>query len=227
VYRRLRDARIEAGLALQRAQTDFKTSHALTARNVARRNNRQAYERIFEDERLLDEYLAPARLDFYAEVARITAMKQPRSVIDVGCGAGDLLRAVVEAAAPERVVGIDHAAAGIRRARRLVPAGEFHTRSLYDLDLAEQFDLVLCTEVLEHLAKPHAAMAVLVRLCGASGEIVITVPDGAHDAWEGHRNFWTISELEEFLGGFGNAEVTRMRIDPTSLFGVVRRIEES
>jgi 2-polyprenyl-3-methyl-5-hydroxy-6-metoxy-1,4-benzoquinol methylase len=222
LYRRLRDACIEARLAVRRAHTDFKNSRAVTARNVARRNDRRAYERIFEDERLLREYLAPERISFYAEVARIVAEKKPRSVIDVGCGAGDLLRAVVDAAAPERLVGIDHAAAGIRRAKELVPAGEFHARNLYDLDLAENFDLVLCTEVLEHLTEPDRAMAVLMGLCAPAGEIVITVPDGAQDTWEGHRNFWSESELGEFLRGYGRAEVTRMDADSTSLFAVVR-----
>jgi len=222
VYRRLRGVRIEAGLALQRAHTDFKNRRAVTARNVARRNDRRAYERIFGDERLLSEYLAPERVSFYGEIARVAAMGRPRSVVDVGCGTGDLLRAVVEAAAPERVVGVDHATAGIRRARQLVPSGEFHLKSLYELDLAERFDLVLCTEVLEHLAKPGAAMAVLVRLCAPSGHIVITVPDGAQDTWEGHRNFWTASELANFLRTYGDAEVTRMRTDPTSLFAVVK-----
>jgi 2-polyprenyl-3-methyl-5-hydroxy-6-metoxy-1,4-benzoquinol methylase len=207
---------------VRRAQTDFKNSRAVTARNVARRNDRRAYEQIFEDEQLLSEYLAPERITFYAEVARIVAEENPRSVIDVGCGAGNLLRAVVDAAAPERVVGIDHATAGIRRARQLVPSGDFHARSLYDLDLAETFDLVLCTEVLEHLADPDRAMAALMRLCAPAGEIVITVPDGAQDTWEGHRNFWSQSEFEEFLRGYGRAEVTRMDADPASLFAVVR-----
>lgn len=222
VYRRLREARIEAALVLRRAHTDFKNSRAVTAQNVARRNDRRAYERIFEDERLLGEYLAPERISFYAEVARIVAEDGPRSVIDVGCGAGDLLRAVVDAADPERAVGVDHAAAGIRRARHLVPAGEFHVQSLYELDLPETFDLVLCTEVLEHLTEPDAAMAVLMRLCDPFGRVVITVPDGALDTWEGHRNFWSESELGAFLGGYGRAEVTRMDADATSLFAVVR-----
>jgi 2-polyprenyl-3-methyl-5-hydroxy-6-metoxy-1,4-benzoquinol methylase len=205
-----------------RARSDFKNRRAVTAPNIARRNTRRAYERIYGDERLLAEYLGPHRVSFYAELAEFVATLHPRSVVDVGCGAGDLLHVVVETAAPERVVGIDYAVAGIRRARQLVPSGEFHAQSLYDLAADETFELVLCTEVLEHLRDPEAAMHVLVRLCAGSGVIAITVPDGAQDDWEGHRNFWTGAELEGFLGRYGQVEVSRMRADTTSLFAVVR-----
>ena len=82
---------------------------------------------------------------------------------------------------------------------------------------------MLCTEVLEHVRAPEDAADVLVRLCASPGTIVITVPDGAQDAWQGHLNFWTEAALEDFLGRYGNAEVSRMRTDAASLLAVVRR----
>jgi 2-polyprenyl-3-methyl-5-hydroxy-6-metoxy-1,4-benzoquinol methylase len=221
-YRRVRAQRDEARLALQRARTDFKNQRAATVPNITKRNNQRAYERVYGDDQLLAEYLAPERVAFYEEMAEISARERPRAVIDVGCGAGDLLRAVVEKAMPERVVGVDYARAGIQRARELVPSGEFRAQSLYDLDRTESFDLVLCTEVLEHLPDPEGAVDVLVRLCAGSGTILVTVPDGAQDAWEGHLNFWTEAELAEFLRRYGDVDVSRMRADPTSLLAVVR-----
>jgi SAM-dependent methyltransferase len=221
-YRALREVRIDTGLALQRARTDFRNRRARTVPNIAKRNTRRAYESIYGDDSLLSEYLGPERAAFYEEVAAISAQQAPRAVIDVGCGAGNLLRSVVEKTTPERVVGIDYASAGVRRAKQLVPAGEFLAESLYDVDLDEKFDLVLCTEVLEHLRDPRGAVEVLVRLCARPGAIVITVPDGAQDTWEGHRNFWTESELEGFLRGYGEVEVSRMSSDGLSLLAVVR-----
>jgi 2-polyprenyl-3-methyl-5-hydroxy-6-metoxy-1,4-benzoquinol methylase len=221
-YRWARDFRSRKLLALKNAHTDFKNRRADTAANVSRRNSRRAYERIYNDDRLLGEYLAPSRLTFYAEVSDFCAKERPRTVIDVGCGAGNLLHALVERATPERVVGIDYAGAGIRRARQLLPSGEFHEGSLYDFAPEESFELVLCTEVLEHLSEPHAAMQLLVRLCANSGVIVITVPDGALDDWSGHRNFWSEPELVDFLGGYGEVEVMRMRSNPMSFIARVR-----
>ena len=221
-YRRIRETKEDAKLALQRARTDFENRRATTVRNVTRRNNRRAYERVYGDDELLSEYLGPERIAFYDQVAEISARQRPRAIIDVGCGTGNLLRAVVDRTEPERVVGIDYARAGIERARQLVPSGEFRAQSLYDLDCAESFDLVLCTEVLEHVRDPTSAVEMLVRLCSRPGSIVITVPDGARDSWEGHRNFWSEPELEAFLGNYGEVEVSRMGTDEISLLAVVR-----
>lgn len=202
---------------LERAYTDFRNRHARTAGNLTRKNTRRAYDRVYGDERLFDEYLAPDRVDFLRELAAVAARLAPRSVLDVGCGAGNLLHELVERAALERVVGVDYASAGIRRAARLVPSGEFHAVSVYRLDLEERFELVLCTEVLEHLSRPRAAVERLVQHCAASGTVLITVPDGGSDTWEGHRNFWTDAELEEFLQPYGDVEVTRLGGDLLAL----------
>lgn len=195
------------------AFTDFKNRHARTAGNITRKNTRRAYDRVYGDDRLLDEYLSPERLAFYGRIADLAASRQPDSVIDVGCGTGRLLHELVTRAAPGRVVGIDHAGSGVQRAGELVPSGEFHVADLYDLRLDERFDLVLCTEVLEHVPDPETAVERLVRLCDTSGAILITVPDGATDTWEGHVNYWNETELVGFLGRYGEVELTRMGTD--------------
>jgi 2-polyprenyl-3-methyl-5-hydroxy-6-metoxy-1,4-benzoquinol methylase len=221
-YRAARDEWLRKQRELRSAFIDFRNRHDARASNITRKNTRRAYERVYADDGLLGEYLAPERVEFYEEVAEICASRRPLSVIDVGCGAGNLLHAVVEKTSAHRVVGIDYAQAGIERARQLVPSGEFHARSLYELDLAETFDVVLCTEVLEHLSDPDAAMRVLAGLCAHNGTMVITVPDGAADSWEGHRNFWTESELVEFLRDYGAVQVSRMRLDEASLLAVIK-----
>jgi 2-polyprenyl-3-methyl-5-hydroxy-6-metoxy-1,4-benzoquinol methylase len=208
-------------------RTDFKNRHARRAWNLTRKNTRRAYDRVYGDARLLDVYLAPERLAFYREVADVTARLRPHSVIDVGCGPGNLLHELVERAAPERVVGIDHASAGIRRAGQLVPRGEFLVANLYDLKLEETFDVVLCTEVLEHVPDPAGAVERLLQLCGGSGAIVITVPDGATDTWEGHLNFWTAAELEEFLGRYGDLELSTVRGDLLAILRPRRELQRT
>jgi 2-polyprenyl-3-methyl-5-hydroxy-6-metoxy-1,4-benzoquinol methylase len=221
-YRKLRDARLRKQRELRSAFIDFKNRHDTRASNITRKNTRRAYERVYSDDALLGEYLAPERVEFYREVAEACAAWRPRSVIDVGCGTGNLLHAIVERTSPGRVVGVDHARAGIARARQLVPSGEFQVVDLKKLNLNETFELVLCTEVLEHLADPEEAVRVLVRLCADTGAIVVTVPDGAEDTWEGHRNFWTESELQEFLTPYGTVEVRRMRRAGSSLIALIR-----
>jgi SAM-dependent methyltransferase len=40
----------------------------------------------------------------------------------------------------------------------------------------ESFDVILCTEVLEHVPDTHAAFAELVRLCKKGGSVILTTP---------------------------------------------------
>ena len=60
-------------------------------------------------------------------------------------------------------------------------------------------DLVICTEVLEHLYDPGQAVELLLSLCAHGGRVAITVPDGAEDSWEGHVNFWDEAAFHRFL----------------------------
>ena len=78
------------------------------------------------------------------------------------------------------------------------------------MPVGEQFDLVVCTEVLEHLHEPERAVDVLRRLCAPGGRVALTVPDGAQDAWEGHVNFWDESDLRTFLRPSGLTELERI-----------------
>ena len=184
-----------------------------SAATVTRRNTREAYETVYDSDRLLAGYLSPERKAFYDELAAILAPLQPQSVIDVGCGTGDLLRLLVDRLTPppERIVGIDHAEAGIRRARQLMPGAEWLVDDLYAPSLGgEVFDLVVCTEVLEHLDDPNRAVATLCSLCATGGTVAITVPDGAVDSWEGHVNFWSEDELRVLLEPSGLDRIDRI-----------------
>jgi 2-polyprenyl-3-methyl-5-hydroxy-6-metoxy-1,4-benzoquinol methylase len=184
-----------------------------TAANITRKNTLDAYDRVYGSDQLLGEYLGSERLGFYEELATILAPLEPRSVVDVGCGTGHLLRFVVErmCGTPQRIVGIDHSDAGLRRARELLPSATWRVEDIYDLSLdGERFDLVLCTEVLEHLHDPEEVVRVLRSLCATGGRVAITVPDGARDSWEGHVNFWDQDELRAFLAPHGLDRIVRI-----------------
>jgi 2-polyprenyl-3-methyl-5-hydroxy-6-metoxy-1,4-benzoquinol methylase len=183
-------------------------------RTITRTNTLRAYNRVYRSDRWLGEYLQPVRLRFYAEVAERCAPLAPRRVVDVGCGTGHLVKALLDALprAPERIVGVDRSRAGIRRARALVREGDWYVADLYDLPRDdERFELVLCTEVLEHVADPARAVAALRRLCAPGGRVALTVPDGAEDSWEGHVNFWDEDELRAFLGPRGLVGLERIQ----------------
>ena len=194
-------------LAAANRARDFVNARAHTARNVTRGNSRSAYETLYSSDKLLSEYLAPERLEFYDVVAAVAAGLEPRSVVDVGCGSGHLLRALLDRREIADAAGLDYAAAAIERARRLVPEGTFTVGDIHTFDAGRTFDVVLCTEVLEHVEDPGAARHALGRLVSPGGHVVATVPDGEQDEWEGHANFWSRDEFGAFLDPLGAVDV--------------------
>jgi trans-aconitate methyltransferase len=199
---------------------DFKHAHERSAKNLARRNTRRAYDRIYASDDLLAEYVTDERRRFYREVADRCAALRPSRAIDVGCGTGHLLRELVDRVDGIEVCGIDHAPHGIARAGELVPTARLEVADMYSFDPGATFDLVICTEVLEHVPDPAGAMRRLVDLCAPGGHIVVSVPDGARDAFEGHVNFWAEDAFEAFVDGYGDASVERID-DGATLLSII------
>ena len=189
----------------------FARLAARDVKAVTRRNTRRAYEKLFGRDELLDEYLGPERLMFYEEVAQVCAVFGARHVVDIGCGSGHLLRALAARTPNAHFVGVDFSRNAIRRACKVLPEARWVVGDAYAPPVQEaSFDLVLCTEVLEHLDRPRDMLDALARLCTPGGHVVVTVPDGELDAWEGHVNFWSESELASFLARLGHREIQRI-----------------
>lgn len=199
----------------------FRASREVSVKTVAAANTREAFDRLYGSPELLGEYLGAERLAFYRQVAELCVEFSPRSIVDVGCGSGHLLRALADRLSDIGVmVGVDEAPQAIARLREVVPEAIGVIASVYDVEVdPEAFDLVVCTEVLEHLDRPDAALDVLRRLCAPGGRIVATVPDGDIDDFEGHVNFWNVSEFERLLSRVGPASVSRL--DDTTFVGIV------
>lgn len=121
-----------------------------------------------------------------------------RSVLDAGVGPGIALHELLRNAKPAAVTGFDFSTTALDNARRLLPQGRFERRSVYDPPDA-QFDVVLCTEVLEHLERPAEALQNLARLTTADGVLVLTVPDGRIDFSAKHINFWSPESWRIFV----------------------------
>jgi 2-polyprenyl-3-methyl-5-hydroxy-6-metoxy-1,4-benzoquinol methylase len=176
-------------------------------REMMEKNDREAYEKMFSDKANIEIYMTSERLDFLNEVVRRaqshSLISQRSRVIDIGCGTGDLLKILKDKKLGSEFYGLDYAAS----AENLVKAKDadikFMCGDLFEIEIRTMFDIVFCTEVLEHVPEPVKFVEKMLSFTHLGGSLVITVPDGRKDTWIGHRNFWSPESFEEFIGSFG------------------------
>jgi SAM-dependent methyltransferase len=166
------------------------------------RNDRQGYDRFWADDELVDLYLEPARLANFRLVAEMCA-DWGGDVIDLGCGSGTMLAELLRAdrTGHKSLAGIDYASSAVQRCARLLPDATFLQRDLCSTGLPEaSYDLVLSIQTMEHLPAPRQAFEEMWRLMRPGARLVITIPNGQFDNWEGHCNFWTAASFVEMAG---------------------------
>lgn len=115
------------------------------------------------------------------------------SVLDVGCGNGSL--ALPIASLGYHVVGVDLDPVSVEHATRAntFANARFETVPESGFDLGERFDLIICSEVLEHLDDPVSLIRTIAGLMKPDGLAIITVPNG-----QGLREM--LGRLENSLG---------------------------
>lgn len=116
------------------------------------------------------------------------------TILDYGCGTGDQLTAPL-ARKGHLIVGADLHAPSIAQARERYAMPNL-TFELADLDAlrasGRTFDVIICSEVLEHVADPRAFLAALRSMLRDDGALVLTTPNG-------YGSFEWLSSLERGL----------------------------
>jgi 2-polyprenyl-3-methyl-5-hydroxy-6-metoxy-1,4-benzoquinol methylase len=130
-----------------------------------------------------DYHLFPGgrkRLQVIMELGERRSRKLGRRlrVLDVGCGNGS--NSFPLASLGHDLLGIDISADSIHHAalKNPFPNARFRVHNLVEKSLDETFDLVLCSEVLEHLTNPEPLLLAMARVLEPGGLLLITVPNG-------------------------------------------------
>jgi glycosyltransferase involved in cell wall biosynthesis/2-polyprenyl-3-methyl-5-hydroxy-6-metoxy-1,4-benzoquinol methylase len=96
-------------------------------------------------------------------------------LLEIGCGDGDFL--VTAQAAGWRVTGVEYSAAACEKARQRLKHGEVFCGELQTAGLAaEQFDLCVISDVIEHVRSPMDFLEEIHRLLKPGGALFIATP---------------------------------------------------
>lgn len=113
-------------------------------------------------------YLAP-------QIFKICQKLAPKKILDLGCGNGAIT--IVLARLDAQVVGCDPSETGVQAAQERIPNAKFRVLGVYDdpAQLGERdFDVVVSTEVIEHLFLPWALPRFAKTVLKPGGHLVIS-----------------------------------------------------
>ncbi len=144
------------------------------------------------------------------------------NVVEAGCGEGKVTNHIYENYKCA-IEGFDIGEEAIEKAKREFSNINFDVKSIYDLPYKEnQFDLVVCCEVLEHLDNYDKALKELMRI--SSKYVIISVP--CEPIWRilnlcrlkyisnlgntpGHINHWSKKSFINLLKKYGDIKVIK------------------
>lgn len=142
-----------------------------------------------------------------------------QTALDVGCGQGELLDELAARLPTARVSGADVSEQSIADSRRRNPRADLFLLDLTapDFENAQSgrlasFELVVCSEVLEHISDHAVATRHLAQLLAPGGHLIVTVPGGKMSRFDrviGHHRHYRSSDLGRLLSGAG-LEVERV-----------------
>lgn len=112
----------------------------------------------------------------------LTAAARRKRVLDAGCGDGINLSGLADIYEKNgwtsTISGCDYNTLRLKRARELGVTDWLAAASLYELPYsAESFDVVLCSQVLEHLPEDCTALSEMYRVLSRDGSLIAAVPN--------------------------------------------------
>ncbi|UCC57631.1 MAG: methyltransferase domain-containing protein [Candidatus Bathyarchaeum sp.] len=132
------------------------------------------------------------------------------NILDVGSGDGIIGEHVWKIG--NHVIAIDLPTVAIQAHRcqgLLALAGDAEQLSF----ASNIFDVVLASEILEHLWNPHSFVDEAYRVLKADGHLIISTPEGIDSLrYDAHKYYFTLESLKQMLGArFDLCEVKRLK----------------
>ena len=145
----------------------------------------------------------------------------PKKILDVGCASGWFLSQIAKKFPKAKCFGIDVYKQGVAYGNTLYSKLNLQTASAEKIPFpANTFDLVICTEVLEHVDNPSLVLKEIKRVLVKNGEAIIELDSGnwlfsfvwflwtkknGHVWNHAHLHSFTVTKLEKMILASGFA----------------------
>lgn len=130
-------------------------------------------------------------------------------ILDVGCGDGVISQPLVRMGHYVAAVDLPTVATSAHKCNvSSIMAGDAETLAFADAT----FDVIIASEVLEHMWAPEAFINEAYRTLKSQGVLIIETPEGlAGLNYDSHMNFYTVEKLEKMLAPrFASKQVERL-----------------
>jgi len=182
---------------------------------VSEESLREFYNRKFRKEYGTDAvYLNPDPEHYHQKI--LERIKNGQVILDVGCATGYL--GAVAKQKGNRVYGVEISEESAKKAAEILDDVWAGNIEKFDLPFPEKyFDIIICSDVLEHLFNPKQVLIKLRKYLKPNGELMVVVPNVAHYSirlmlllgrWEyenvgsmdyGHLRFFTKKSMANLL----------------------------
>jgi len=150
---------------------------------------------------------------FYSSLISLAKPLKAETILDAGCGEGFTMDKLLKNEVGKKIEGVEYSKDAITLGKKLFPRLTIKQGSVYDLPYKDNsFDLIICTEVLEHLETPAGTLKEILRV--SKKYLIISVPNEplfmlsnfvrgknlfrlGNDP--GHINHWTIFSFQKFI----------------------------
>lgn len=131
-----------------------------------------------------------------------------QSLLEIGCGTGNVLAAIAGEAEPPRLVGSEPHATGLAFAARRAPGAELLQMDARRIPYRDEFDVVGAFDVIEHIEEDEHVLREMFAACRPGGGIIVTVPQhpwlwSYRDEFAHHRRRYRRRDLLRKLAAAG------------------------
>jgi len=159
-------------------------------------------------ETLNSSVLNSARIQLFSDM--VNSLGNGLNILDVGCGDGTISEPILKMG--NNVTSIE--LPGVANIARMCKVPSVMAGDAEELAFAQSsFDVVLASEVVEHMWNPQSFIDEAYRVLKPAGYLIVETPEGKEGLnYDSHRHYFTVERLKQLVGDrFALVEVKHLK----------------